>query len=122
MSFPVTNRSTVDLGATDQKNRDTTKTILVIHALTLADTVTATYNVGKQLARKAMEQPTQTICPSLVTLKPILIKSAAEQCGYEKSACNGAIYMYSLIDYTVFCACEAGSSCLRPLTKISCRR
>ncbi len=65
MSFPVTNRSTVDLGATVQKNKDTTKTILVMHALTLADAVTATYNVGKQLAREAMEQPTQTICPSL---------------------------------------------------------
>ena len=65
MSFPVTNRSTVDLGATVQKNKDTTKTILVMHALTLADTVTATYNGGKQLARKAMEQPTQTHCPSL---------------------------------------------------------
>ena len=65
MSFPVKNRSTVDLGATVQKNKDTTKTILVMHAPTLADTVKATYNVDKQLARKAMEQPTQTMYPSL---------------------------------------------------------
>ena len=122
MSFPVTNRSTVDLGATVQKNKDTTKTILVMHALSGADTVTATYNVGKQLARKAMEQPTQTMCPSLVTLKPILINYAAQQFEYEKSACKGAICIYSLIDCTVFCACEAGSSCLKPLTKIACRR
>ena len=76
---PVANRSIVSLEATVQKNKDTTKAILVMHALTLADTVTATYNVGKQLARNAMEQPTQTICPSLVTLNPILIKYAAQQ-------------------------------------------
>ena len=79
--------------ATVQKNKDTTKAILVMLALTGADTdsVTATYNVGKQVARKAMEQPTQTMCPSLVTLTPILIKYAAQQCGHEKSACKGVI-------------------------------
>ena len=88
ISVPVANRSTVDLGVTVQKDKDTTKTILVMHALKLADTVTATHNVGKQLARTVMEQPTQTICPSLVTLKPILIKCVAQQCGYEKYACK----------------------------------
>ncbi len=52
-------------------------------ALSGADTVTATYNVGKQLA---MKQPTQTIVHLQVTLKPILVKHAAQQCGCEKSA------------------------------------
>ena len=80
-----------DLDATVQKNKDTTKAILVMLALTGADSVTATCNVGKQVARKAMVQPTQTICPSMVTLKPIFIKYAAQQCGHEKSACKGAI-------------------------------
>ena len=47
----------------------------VMHALTLADTVTSTYNVGKQLARKTREQPIHTRCPALVTLKPILISN-----------------------------------------------
>ena len=60
MNSPVANRSIVDLGATVQKNKDTPKAILVMHALSGADTVTATYNVGKHLA---MKQPTQTICP-----------------------------------------------------------
>ena len=82
--LPVANRSIVDLEATVQKNKDTTKTILVMLALTGADSVTATYNVGKQVACKAMEQPTLKICASMVTLKPILIKYSAQQCGYEK--------------------------------------
>ena len=51
----MANRSIVDLVATVQKNKDTLKAILVMHALSGADTVTATYNVGKQLARKALE-------------------------------------------------------------------
>ena len=67
----MANRSIVGLEATAQKNMDTTQAILVMHAITLADTATATYNVGKQLARKAVEQLTQTIGPSLVTFKPV---------------------------------------------------
>ena len=51
----MANRSVVDLGATVQKNKDTTNAILIMHASTEADTVTATYNVGTQLARKALE-------------------------------------------------------------------
>ena len=78
MSSPVAIRSIVDLGATVQKNKNTTKAILVMHALSGADTVIATYNVGKQLARKAMGQPTQKSCPSLMTFKPILMKYAAQ--------------------------------------------
>ena len=62
MSSPVAHRSIMELGATLQKNNDTPTAILVIHALGEADTVLATYNVDKQLTRKAMEQPTQTIC------------------------------------------------------------
>ena len=61
ISSPVANRSIVDLGATVKKNKDTPKAILVMHALSGADTVTtAIYNVGKQLA---MKQPTQKMCP-----------------------------------------------------------
>ena len=112
----------VDLGATVQKNRDTTKTILVMLALSGTDTVTATYNVNKQLARKAIEQPTQKSYPSLVTFKPILMKYAAQQYGCETVACKGAICMFSLFDCTVVCACESGSSCLQQLTKRSWRR
>ena len=56
----VANRSIVDLGATVQKNKDTPKAIVVMHALSGRDTITASYNVGKQ---RAMKQPTQTICP-----------------------------------------------------------
>ena len=52
---------------TVQKNKDKAKAILVMLALTGAESVTATCNVGKQVARKAMEQPIQTMCPSLVT-------------------------------------------------------
>ena len=66
-------------------------------------------------------QPRQCV-HLLVTLKPILIKYAAQQCGYETSACKGAICMCSLIDSTVFCVCEAGSSGLKPLNKRSCRK
>ena len=84
---PSGKSSIVDLEATAQKNKDTTKATLVMLALTWADSVTATCNVGQQVARMSMEQRTQTICPSLVTLKPILIKYAAPQCGHEKSAC-----------------------------------
>ena len=51
----MANRSIVDLGATVQENKDTPKAILVMYTLSGADTVTATYNVGKQLARKAIE-------------------------------------------------------------------
>ena len=51
----MANRSIVDLGATVQKNKDTTKANLVMHALPAADTATATYDVGKQLALKALE-------------------------------------------------------------------
>ena len=51
----MTNRSIVDLGSTVQKKKDTPNAILVVHALSGADTVTATYNVGKQLERKAFE-------------------------------------------------------------------
>ena len=50
---------------------------LVMLALAGADSVTATYKVGKQVACKAMEQPTLTICASMVSVKPILIKYAA---------------------------------------------
>ena len=84
---PIGKSSIVDPEATVQKNKDTTKAILVMLALIGTDSVTATCNVGKQVARKAMEQPTQTICLLLVTLKPILIKHAAQQYGHEKSAC-----------------------------------
>ena len=55
MSSPVANRSIVDMGATVQENKDTPKAILAMPTLSGADTVTATYNVGKQLARKALE-------------------------------------------------------------------
>ena len=41
------------------------------------------------------------------------------RCGCDKSACKGAICKCSLIGCTVFCACEAGSLCLNPLTKRS---
>ena len=41
------------------------------------------------------------------------------RCGCEKSACKGAICKCSVIGCTVFCACEAGPSCLNPLTKRS---
>ena len=51
----MANRSIVDLGATVQKNNDTPKAIMVMHALSGVDTVTATYNVGKQLVLKALE-------------------------------------------------------------------
>ena len=44
----------MDLGATVQKNKDTTNANLVIQALPGADTVTATCDVGKQLALKAL--------------------------------------------------------------------
>ena len=57
--------SIVDLEATVQKNKDTTKVILVMLALTGADSVTATYNVGKQLAawhaRQWNNQPRQFV-------------------------------------------------------------
>ena len=115
ISSPVANRSIVDLGATVQKNKDTPKAILVMHALSGADTVTATYNVGKQLA---MKQPTQTICPFAGDSQADLY----EICSSAMSACKGAICVCSLIDSTVFCVCEAGLSCLKPLSKISCRR
>ena len=55
MSAPLAYRSIVDLVATIQKNKDTPKVIPVMHALSGADTVTAIYNVGKQLERKALE-------------------------------------------------------------------
>ena len=54
MNSPVVNRSIVDLGATVQKNKIATNAILV-HAPSGDDNVTATYDVGKQLARKAIE-------------------------------------------------------------------
>ena len=109
ISSPVANRSIVDLGATVQKN----KAILVMHALSGADTVTATYNVGKQLA---MKQPIHTICPF-----------AGDSQADLDEICSSAMWMRkvcicSLIDSTVFCVCEAGSSCLKQLNKISCRR
>ena len=47
MNSPVANRSIVDLGATVQKHKDTPKAILVMHALSGADT--------KQLALNALE-------------------------------------------------------------------
>ena len=65
ISSPVTNRSIVDLGAIVQKNKDTPKAIQVMHALSGANTVIATYNVGKQLACKTIEQPTKKSDPSL---------------------------------------------------------
>ena len=55
MSSPVANRPIVDLRATAQKNKDATKSILVMHAPTGADTVAATYNVGKKQALKTLE-------------------------------------------------------------------
>ena len=116
MSSPVANRSIVHLEATVQKNKDTTRAILVMLALSGSDTVTATYNVDKQLARKAIEQPTETSCPSLVSFKSILMKYAVQKYGCEKFACKGAICMFSLIHCTVFCPCEAVSSCRKQLT------
>ena len=74
----------------------------MMHALSGADNAIATYSVDKQLARKAIEQPTQKSCPSLVTFKPILMKYAVQKYGCEKFACKGAICMFSLIDCTVF--------------------
>ena len=122
MSSPVANRSIVDLGSTVQKNKDTPNAILVMHALSGDDTVTTTYNVGKELAPKPLKQPPQKSCPSLGTFKPILMKYAAQKYGCEKTACKRAICMFSLIDYILFCAYEAGSSCLKQLTKRSWRR
>ena len=55
ISSPVANRSIMDLAATVQKNKDTPKAIMVKHALSGADTVTSTFNVGKHLARKTLE-------------------------------------------------------------------
>ena len=74
----MANRSIVDLGATVLKNKGTTNVNLVMLALSGADTVTATYNVGKQLARKAIEQPTQKSGKSAMTFKPILMKYSAQ--------------------------------------------
>ena len=71
---------------------------------------------------RPLKQPTQKSCPSLVTFNPILMKYAAQKYGGEKTACKGAISMFSLFDCTMFCACEAGSSCLNQLTKRSWRR
>ena len=53
--LPMANRAIVDLAAIVQKNKDTPKDIMVMHARSGADTGTATYNMGKQLARKALE-------------------------------------------------------------------
>ena len=119
---PSDKSSIVDLEATVQKNNDTTKAIHVMLALTGADSVTATYNVGKQVERKAMEQPTQTMCPSLVTLKPILINMLLSNVATKRLRARVQFALCSLIDCTVCCACEARSSCLKPLTKRSCRR
>ncbi len=55
----MANRSNVDLGATVQKNKDTTRVSLVMRSLLGADNVTATYDVGKQLALKALETTNQ---------------------------------------------------------------
>lgn len=227
MCSPVANRSVVDLRATAQKNKDITKAIVVMHALTGTDTVAATYNVGKKMALKslrAFDQKSLSIigdpqadlsevcssgtafliacygktyadCKSMTEcrlkmwkkktgagrsiklsrlpptteatnenikrahyqvahwltamtgippplspkdhgweqdgslLKPCPvtpgIKLAHDEilqmvrCGCEKSACKGAICKCSVIGCTVFCACEAGPSCLNPLTKRS---
>ncbi len=70
----MANRSIVDLGSTVQKNKDTPNAILVMHALSGDDTVTTTYNVGKELAPKPLKQPPQKSCPSLGMFKPILMQ------------------------------------------------
>lgn len=50
MSSPVGNRLTVDLTATVQMNKDMTKTILVMHALTGTDN-----ELEKRLAVKTLQ-------------------------------------------------------------------
>ena len=121
ISSPVANRSIVDLGATAQKNNDMPKAILVMHALSGADTVTATYNVGKQLARK---QPTKTICPFAGDSQADLDEISSSAMWMRKVCVQGCNLhdKCSLIDSIMFCVCEAGSSCLKPLNKRSCRR
>ena len=89
-------KSIVGLGATVQKNKDTTKAILVMHALSWADTVTATYNVGKQLARKALE----TTNPEKLSIAGDLQVNLDEGCSSEiwmRTDCmQGCILHYRL--------------------------
>ena len=76
---PVTDRSIVDLRATAHKIKDMIKAILVMHTLTGTETVAATYNVGNSWHSSPYNQSTQRVCPSLVSLKPILMKYATQQ-------------------------------------------
>ena len=80
MSCPVATRSIVDLGAIFQKNKDTPKAIVVMHTLSGAGTVTATYNVGKQLAREALE----TTNPEKLSIAGDLQADLDEVCSSEK--------------------------------------
>ena len=116
MGSSVANRSIVELGATVQKNNDTTKAIRVMHALSGADTAQQLTIWVNSWYSRPLKQPTQKTCPSLVTFKLILMKYAAQKYGGETTVCKGAICMFSLIDCRVFCACEAGSSCVKQLT------
>ena len=86
-----------------------TNDIMVIHTytgLSLSHQLTVWI---KSWHSKSPKQPTQTICPLLVSLKLILTMCATRQCGCEKSACKRVICKYSLIDCTVFSIPEAGS-------------
>ena len=103
MSSPVANRSIVDPGAKVQQNSARTRQM---------PSWWCTHYQGlilNRLLSRLLKQPTQNSCPSLVTFKPILMTYAAQKYGGEKTACKGAICMFSLIDCTEFCAREASS-------------
>ncbi len=91
MCSPVADRSIVDLRATAQKHKDTTKAILVMHALTGADTVAATYNVGKKSALKAL----QAIDPESLSIIGVPQADLNEVCSSASAfliACFGKTY------------------------------
>ena len=50
MESPITGRVCADIQGTAQKHPDIAKQILAIHGLTVADTVAATYGIGKKKA------------------------------------------------------------------------
>ena len=88
---PVAGRSIVDLKATAQKNKDMTKAILVMHALTGTDTVAATYNVGKKLALKTL----QAIDPETLSIIGVPQADLNEVCSSGSAfliACFGKTY------------------------------
>ena len=122
MSSPLANRAIVGLAAIVQKNKDTPKDIMVMHARSGADTGTALTIWVNSWHARPLKQPTQKSCPSLVTFKPILLKYAGQKYGCEHTACKRANCMFSHIDCIVFCACKADPACLKQLTKRSWRR